>query len=120
MFGWLRRRLWGSRLSCPWTVTIEDGIIVTSDGQGDVRRAANAELRQIVVATDDSGPFDYDVVFLLYASATEPVGVFPLEAEGRDMFVKWLLGLPGARERQLAEAMGSTQVARLVVWSVDG
>jgi hypothetical protein len=70
----------------------------------------------VVVATDDSGPWGADVVFLLYSDDPEPVGLFPLEAAGRGDFVKWLSGLPGYRDRALAKAMGSTKVATFNVF----
>jgi hypothetical protein len=70
----------------------------------------------VVVATDDSGPWGDDVVYLLYSDAAEPIGTFPLEAEGCQDFVEWLSGQPGYRDRELAKAMGSTSVARFVVF----
>jgi hypothetical protein len=68
------------------------------------------------VATDDSGPWNYDVVFLFYADDAEPIGIFPLEAKGCQDFVAWLSKQPGYRDRELAKAMASTSVARFLVY----
>jgi len=74
-----------------------------------------SELRRVVVATDDSGPWGEDVVFLLYSEATEPKGIFPSEAIGVHDFIAWLKTLPGYRDRELAKARSSTRVARFAV-----
>ena len=73
-------------------------------------------LRKVVVATDDSGPWGADVVFLLFSCASEPVGIFPLEASGRDDFLSWLGEKPGFNDDELRKAMGSTSVARFVIF----
>ncbi|WP_419809196.1 hypothetical protein [Sphingomonas sp.] len=96
-----------------------DGSIVTSDGGGDDRALPIQTLRRVVVATDDSGPWGADLVFLLYSNDPEPACLFPLEANGRGDFVKWLAAQPGYRERDLEKAMGSTAVARFEVLVVE-
>jgi hypothetical protein len=99
-----------------WTVAIHDDVILIGDGQGAKRRLPMLDLRTVVVATDGSGPWGTDVVFLLYADGPEPVGVFPLDAVGTHDFIAWLTERPGYRDRELVEAMGSTEVARFVVY----
>ncbi len=98
-----------------WSVRFDGDDIVTSDGQGDERKMALRDLTQVVVATDDSGPWGADVVFLLYSNEPHPTCLFPLEATGRDSFVAWLEAQPGYNDRELARAMGSTKVARFEV-----
>lgn len=116
MLGWLRRTFKFNAPACLWSVRVAQGIIHTSDGQGTVRDLLIQHLRSVVVATDDSGPWGDDVVFLLYADAPDPVGAFPLEADGCQDFVAWLSGQAGYRSEELAKAMASTQVARFVVY----
>lgn len=99
-----------------WTVAIVDDAILTTDGQGAERRLPVVDLRTVVVATDDSGPWDADVAFLLYGDGPEPVGIFPLEAVGTQDFIAWLTERPGYCDRELVKAMGSTEVARFVVY----
>ncbi len=115
VFGWLKK--WIARGKPPsWTVAVVDGVIAINDGQGTERTVLVSELRRVVVATDDSGPWGEDVVFLLYSEATEPKGIFPLDAIGVHDFIAWLKTLPGYHDRELAKAMSSTGVARFAVY----
>ena len=97
-------------------VTISGEAIVTTDGQGTERQLPIVDLKRVVVATDDSGPWGEDVVFLLYSEAAEPTGIFPLEANGAQDFIAWSKSLPGYHDRELAKAMSSTTVARFVIY----
>jgi hypothetical protein len=118
MLSGLRARLrewWASPLA-KWSVRIEGESIVTSDGSRASLQLPIAALRKVVVQTDDSGPWGADVIFFLFTSSPEPAGVFPLEAQGCHAFVKWLGELPGYNGRELARAMGSTDVAQFVVF----
>ena len=115
MLAWLRRKLSPPPPLARWSVRFTDGDIVTSDGGGDERTLPLRDLRRVVIATDDSGPWGADVVFLLYSGAPDAVGLFPLEAAGRDDFVQWMCAQPGFRDRELARAMASTRVARFEV-----
>ena len=116
MFGWLSR-IWVNRGSAsPWSVEVVDGTIKTSDGQGVTRELPVEQLRAVIVATDDSGPWGDDFVFLLYEAADDPAGLFPIEANGRAEFVEWLSSLPGYRDDELRKASGSTRVARFKVY----
>ena len=116
MFSWIRRLLATPEPACPWSVQVVDGIIRTSDGQGTTRELAVDDLRAVVVATDDSGPWGDDFVFLLYNERIDPVGLFPLEATGRADFVEWLSQQPGYSDSELHKASGSTSVARFNVY----
>jgi hypothetical protein len=119
MLDWLRKRLVNTSPLTLWSVSFSEGDIVTSDGQGAGRKLPLRELRRVVIATDDSGPWGADVVFLLYSDDPDPAAVFPLEATGRDSFVEWLSAQPGYQDRELAKAMGSTRVARFEVLAVE-
>ena len=116
MLGWLLSKLKPRERHSPWSVAVKNGAIRTSDGQGTARELPVEQLRSVVVATDDSGPWGDDVVFLLYADAAEPVGLFPLEARGCQEFVAWMSCQAGYRDRELAKAMACTSVARFVVF----
>ena len=113
IFDWLKSRVPDD----PWSVVVAGDHIVTSDGQGSTRSLPMDQLQSVVVATDDSGPWGYDVVFLMYGSADSPAGLFPLEAQGMRQFVDWLTALPGYDDRELSRAMGSTKVARFTVYT---
>lgn len=77
------------------------------------------ELQSVVVATDGSGPWGDDFVFLLYSADPDPVGVFPLEANGRADFVDWLSGQPGYSDEEMRKASGSTRAARFTVYQQE-
>lgn len=116
MLGWLRN--WFVRPSSPldrWSVSISEQNIRTRDDIGTERVLPLSDLRRVVVATDDSGPWGADVVYLLYSAAADPVCLFPLEAAGCDEFVAWMSEQPGFDGRELAKAMASTNVAEFVV-----
>jgi hypothetical protein len=120
MLNWLRNRFGRPSPLNQWSVSLHDGNIVTSDGQGTRRTLPISDLRTVVVATDDSGPWGADVVYLLYSDDPDPVGLFPLEAHGCDDFVAWISAQPGYRDRELAKAMGSTRIARFTVFDANG
>ena len=119
MLSWLREKLRYNPPESQWAVAIADDCIVTTDGTGAERALPLAELKAVIVATDDSGPWGDDVVFLLYGDGSEPVSVFPLEAAGCQEFVAWLSGHQGYRDREMAKAMASTAVTKFVVWSTQ-
>ncbi len=102
---------------CPWTVSITDDVISTSDGRSDTRKLPADDLRRVVIVTDDSGPWGDDVLFYLFANTPDPVGVFPLEATGCQDFLAWLGKRPGFREKQVISAMGSTSVAEFEIFN---
>lgn len=119
MLRWLRKKLTNTSPLTLWSVSFLDGEIVTSDGQGAERTLPLCDLRRVVVATDDSGPWGADVVFLLYSNDPDPAAIFPIEAAGLDGFVKWLSAQPGYQDRELAKAMASTRIARFEVLAVE-
>ena len=118
MLDWLLKRFGNASPLAQWSVSFDGDEIVTSDGRGEERKMALSDLTRVVVATDDSGPWGADVVFLLYSSEADPTCLFPLEANGRDSFVDWLSMQPGYKDCELVRAMGSTKIARFEVLTV--
>ncbi len=106
-------------IGAAWSVSLDAEIITTSDGRSAPRLLKIKDLRRVVIATDDSGPWGDDVVILLYSDAEDPVGVFPLEAVGSQDFIGWLAQLPGYREEAFAKAMGSTDVAHYEIFTAE-
>ena len=121
MLKWLRDRLrdWETSPLEKWSVRFDGDYIVTSDGQETTRRLPVHELRRVIVQTDDSGPWGADVLYFLFTSDPEPAAVFPIEAQGCQEFVGWLSRMPGYRDRELAKAMRSTDVAKFVVFEAQ-
>lgn len=118
MLSWLRTKL-RERNASPltkWSVRIEGGSILTSDSSETTHQLPVTALKKVIVQTDDSGPWGADVLFFLFTSGAEPAAVFPLEAQGCQEFVEWISALSGYDDRELARAMGSTNVAEFVVF----
>ena len=103
----------------PWSVSVSGASIITTDGTGERRIVAIEDLSSIVVATDDSGPWGDDVVFILLGSDGQPLSIFPADARGNEDFVAWMATTPGYKDRELARSMASTQVARFTVWTAE-
>lgn len=103
----------------PWSVVVSRTNIITTDGTGERRVVAISDLSSIVVATDDSGPWGDDVVFILYGSGGQPLSIFPSDARGSEEFVAWMATTPGYRDREFARSMASTQEARFIVWTAE-
>ncbi|MBX7492001.1 hypothetical protein K3163_02120 [Qipengyuania sp. 1NDW9] len=116
MFSWLKNGLSRPHPLENWSVEIAEDHITTSDGQGEVHQLPLADLEEVVIATDDSGPWGADVVYLLYSMEKEPVGLFPIEAQGTQEFVEWLSQRDGYNDQQLRNAMRSTQIARFLIY----
>ena len=115
MLGGLFKKFKSASPLALWNVSFDGSDIVTSDGRGHERKMAIRDLTRVVVATDDSGPWGADVVFLLYSSEPDPTCLFPMEANGIDTFMAWLSIQPGYQDRELVRAMGSTKVAQFEI-----
>lgn len=69
-----------------------------------------SDLSRVLVATNDSGPWNYDVWFVLEGSRSSLE--FPLETHGREEVLNLLKQLPGFELR----GMNSTSNARFECW----
>ena len=82
MFRWLAAKF-RDRSASPlekWSVGIDDDCIVTSDGSETIKRLPIADLRKVVVQTDDSGRWGADVLDFLFDGNTErAAAVCPLK-----------------------------------------
>jgi hypothetical protein len=115
MFDWLRKKFTNKSPLAQWSVSFEDGDIVTSDGVGDGRRIKLCDLTRVVVAIGDGYLWDADVFFVFYSREPTAACLFPMEAKGSDDFVAWMRTQNGYKDRELARAMSSTKPARFEV-----
>jgi hypothetical protein len=115
MFDWLRNKFKNKSSLAQWSVSFEDGEIVTRDGLGGGRTMKLCDLTRVVVDIGDGYLWNADVFFVLYSRAPTAACIFPMEAKGRDNFVAWMTTQPGYNDRELARAMGSTKAARFEV-----
>lgn len=83
----------------------DDGIRITRpDGSADFVALSN--LRKVLVTTNDRGPGDYDVWFVL--EGNKDALEFPLETHGLDDVLKLLKQLPGFELRGMNSAVNAT------------
>lgn len=99
------------------TVAIDEAGITHRAVNGQSDRVRWDELREIIVVTNDHGPFADDVHWLFLGAVGVPVCAVPQSAVGADAMVARVQQLPGFRHDRLVEAMGSTQNARFTVWT---
>lgn len=93
----------------------EAGVQATYAG-GDVRRIAWDEISTLGITTTDEGPFCEDVFWGLH-DAQGPRIVYGSGDDGAQALLAELQRrLPGLDNRQLVEAMGSTQPAHFTLW----
>ncbi len=116
MFDWLPKKFTNKSSLAQWSVSFEDGEIVTSDGVGDGRKMKLCDLTRVVVAIGDGYFWDADVFFVLYSREPTAACLFPMEAKGRDNFVAWMSTQPGYKDRELARAICSTRPHVLKFW----
>lgn len=85
--------------------------------EGDQCSVPLADLRAIVIETNDTGPFGDDCWWQLHRQANGvPDCVFPQSAIGSQAVVQALTELPGFDHMAMLMAMGSVENARFRVW----
>lgn len=117
MFAWLKR--WRRRSQQPearWTVAVRDGIVTITDEAGTLATVALDRLSAIVIETNDRGPFEPDVWWLLFGPDGQLAGRYPQGAIGEQQALESLFALPGFDFAAMTKAMGSTDNAAFVVW----
>ena len=81
---------------------------------GKVERLPWAELRGVLLETNDSGPWGVDVCWVLVG---ERGGcVVPLDAEGGERLLERLQQLPGFDNKSVIQAMACCEVKRFLCW----
>ena len=94
--------------------TDDNGISATySDGQ--VAAIRWSEVDTVAIVTNDSGPWGYDVHWLLEGNATRCI--YPNGATGSENALEQLeKRFPGFSDEMVIKAMGSTSNKRFVCW----
>jgi hypothetical protein len=99
-----------------WTVTAVEDRIVTTDPAGASRSVALADLRGVMIETNDSGPVGTDLWWLLFGADDQLACAFPQGASGEKEAISRLAALPGFDHEAMIMAMGSTSNAVFQVW----
>ena len=88
MFDWLRNKFTNKSPLAQWSVSFEDGEIVTSDGLGGGRRMKLCDLTPVVVAIGDGNLWNADVFFRALLKRTYRCLPFPDGSEGARQFCR--------------------------------
>lgn len=109
---WAAYKAWNAkRYELPrYTATVEGDLIHITKPDGTKDFADLADLRKVLVATNDGGPWSYDVWFVLEGSKNKIE--FPLETHGLNDVLSRLKQLPGFELR----GMNSTSNAWFECW----
>jgi hypothetical protein len=101
-----------------YVVAISPDAIEVVAPDGHAERVLLADLREVVVETNDTGPWGADVWWHLIGSLSRIA--FPQGATGEPAVLDGLQKLPGFDNQELIRAMGSTSNASFVCWRLAG
>src|SRR3989338_1072913 len=90
-----------------WEVSVHDGVIVVQNPQGEIETLPIANVISVKIETDDSGPWESDVWWLI--SSTDDALVFPSGATGEKTVLEALQLLPGFDNDAVTRAMSCTE-----------
>jgi hypothetical protein len=101
-------------------VEVNETEIVYHRPGGRIERVAFADLRAVIIETNDKGPFEEDVFWILFGARLESGCVYLQGATGAQHALAALQKLPGFDNEQLIRAMSSAHNARFLCWRAPG
>ena len=101
---------------CQFRVEVNETEIVSHRPGGKIERVAFADLRAVIIETNDLGPVAPDVLWILLGDRPESGCVYPQGATGEQDAMNALLKLPGFDYEQFFRAMKSTDNASFLCW----
>ncbi|WP_175954358.1 hypothetical protein [Burkholderia sp. BCC0405] len=99
-----------------WVVTATDTRIEATDPKGATHGIALSDLGAVAIETNDQGPYESDVWWILFDTNKQFACGFPQDAEGAKAAVDRLLDLPGIDHRKVIDAQTSVQNAMFPIW----
>jgi hypothetical protein len=100
-----------------FVVTVTETEIVNQRPDGKVERVALADLKAVIIETNDSGPFGVDVLWMLLGSKSGCI--VPLGCTGEAKLIAAVHDLPGFDTETFIRAMTSTTNERFVCWKAN-
>ena len=101
-------------------VSHDDRIITVRQPDGREEHISWADMARVVIQTTDAGPFTADLFWLLEDKDGHGPTI-PMGATGEGELLKDMQRrLEAFDNMMVVEAMGSTEMARFVVWEADG
>jgi hypothetical protein len=121
LLSWLRKRF-GERKAEPafervWIVDSSGQTIKVTEPNGATDELAKADLTNVVIETNDTGPWGADVWWRLVGLDEKAVVTVPHGATGETMLLDYLLGLPGFEHAEMTSVMCCTDNAVFQVWN---
>lgn len=99
-----------------WVVSTAGERIDVTDADGATRGIAKADLGNIAIETNDSGPWGADFWWLFFGQDREIACAFPQGATGEAEAMDWMLALPDFDHEAMIRANCSTDNATFEVW----
>ncbi|MCL6267188.1 hypothetical protein [Flagellimonas myxillae] len=97
-----------------WKVEFKGSTITTTDYDGNEHSIALRVIHQIIIETNDSGPWGTDIWWRILSD--DGILSVPGGATGEMEMLKNFQRFPNFDNEQLINAMGSTENAEFVVW----
>jgi len=118
---WLRRLLQRQkktnlRPEALWHISIDDTHFLLRNPTGTTNRLSINELSGVAIETNNRGPWDIDLWWLLFGADDKMAIAFPGGATGEQLTLDWLMKLPNFDHAQLTEAIKSTRIATFPLW----
>jgi hypothetical protein len=98
-----------------WIVTVNDVEVKTIDPKNVTHSILIAELEDILIATNDSGPIGTDLWWILRGNGN--IVLVPGGATGEKEMLHRLQKLPGFKNEEVIRAMGCTDNKDFVLWT---
>jgi hypothetical protein len=95
-------------------VRIQDGRLVAFHPVHGEQAVALGDVVAVAIDTDDSGPWDSDLHWIVQGEHGHVV--VPLGATGEDVLLAWVQAQPGVDNEAIVAAMGSVAPARFLIW----
>ena len=99
----------------PYLVEVTDTGIHVTEPDGVTATIDRADIAEIAIVTDGSGPWHDDVWWIVTHKAGHSL-MYPNGAIGEQDAIGWFNELPGFDDETVIKAMGSTCVARFICW----
>jgi hypothetical protein len=116
---WIGRiidRFRGSREPAVPILEIDDERIRCLFPDGTVQQMAWDKLRAVIIETNDKGPFEEDVFFLLWSDSEEDFCAIPQSADSTQSLIAKLQCLPEFYNEAVIRAMGCTSNRSFLCW----
>jgi len=97
-----------------WQVLVFDDVLEVKNPKHGDQRIHLRDIKEIAIQTNDSGPFDSDVIWLV-SDGTSVIS-FPMGAKGESDVLAWFQKFEGFDNEQFISAMGSTENNIFILW----